>query len=114
MGPILTPLLGLLILLDAPQDVPQVSDVSAGPAVERAFDADGDGVADGNDRCPGTPAGFPVLSNGCARDVDEDGVADGIDDCPATLFDALGIDGHGCSTRQRKKGRSARLLTKLA
>jgi hypothetical protein len=31
-------------------------------------DDDGDGVADGNDVCLGTPAGEPVLANGCSPD----------------------------------------------
>ncbi len=49
-------------------------------------DADGDGVPDGLDLCPGTPAGTTVDANGCAvdppPDSDGDGVADDVDNCP--------------------------------
>ncbi len=42
-------------------------------------DEDGDGVNDMNDRCAGTPKGFPVDKNGCTADSDEDGIPDFID-----------------------------------
>ena len=48
-------------------------------------DSDGDGVVDGSDKCPGTPAGQSVDSNGCAasqRDTDGDSVKDDVDKCP--------------------------------
>jgi outer membrane protein OmpA-like peptidoglycan-associated protein len=45
-------------------------------------DADGDGVADKNDKCPGTPAGVAVDKTGCPLDKDIDGVADYKDECP--------------------------------
>lgn len=47
-------------------------------------DSDGDGVIDDNDRCPGTPEGMAVDSNGCPPDSDADGVADVNDQCPYT------------------------------
>ena len=49
-------------------------------------DADNDGVPDGSDLCPGTPAGEAVDANGCSasqRDSDGDGVNDAEDNCPA-------------------------------
>lgn len=52
--------------------------------VKRLKDSDGDGVHDGIDQCPGTPAGVPVDSVGCPLDSDGDGVHDGIDECPGT------------------------------
>jgi OOP family OmpA-OmpF porin len=52
-------------------------------AVEKpALDTDGDGVVDSLDKCPKTPAGVAVDSNGCALDSDRDGVADHKDQCP--------------------------------
>lgn len=91
--PILAPALSLLMLL-APV-------MPAGP------DADGDGVADAADHCPGTMPGYPVATDGCAADGDADGVADGGDRCPDTLplkpGDEVGDD--GCSVRDRKSER---------
>ena len=45
-------------------------------------DADNDGVADRNDKCPNTPAGIAVDKTGCPLDRDMDGVADYLDACP--------------------------------
>ncbi len=60
-------------------------------------DADGDGVTDRKDRCPGTPAGAVVDKSGCPIDTDADGVPDGIDACPKTPPMAAGfIDIYGC------------------
>ncbi|MDR0712976.1 MAG: DUF6089 family protein [Bacteroidales bacterium] len=42
-------------------------------------DEDNDGIFDGWDECPGTPAGVPVDSLGCAFDKDNDGVPDYLD-----------------------------------
>ena len=58
-------------------------------------DADGDGVADRRDACPGTPAGALVGANGCPLDSDRDGVADGIDRCPGTASN-VPVDQNGC------------------
>src|SRR6266566_4007377 len=58
-------------------------------------DADLDGVADKNDKCPGTPAGAAVDAQGCPRDSDRDGVYDGIDACPNTPAGAT-VDHSGC------------------
>lgn len=45
-------------------------------------DADNDGIADRNDKCPNTPAGVAVDKNGCPLDRDNDAVADFEDACP--------------------------------
>jgi hypothetical protein len=61
-------------------------------------DADGDGVSDEADRCPGTPAGETVDANGCTAnqvDSDEDGVMDSDDDCPDTPA-GTEVDSRGC------------------
>src|SRR5256712_12855409 len=58
-------------------------------------DADLDGVADKNDKCPGTPAGAAVDPQGCPRDSDRDGVYDGLDACPNTVQGAE-VDARGC------------------
>lgn len=58
-------------------------------------DSDGDGVADANDRCPGTPPGTAVDGFGCERDSDGDGVADGADRCPNTPA-GVAVDADGC------------------
>ncbi|MBL0342309.1 MAG: OmpA family protein [Bacteroidetes bacterium] len=50
-------------------------------------DADKDGIADRNDKCPDTPPGIGVDKNGCPLDKDKDGIADYVDECP----DAAGI-----------------------
>jgi OOP family OmpA-OmpF porin len=49
------------------------------------LDSDGDGVVDGLDKCPGTPAGRKVNADGCEIDTDGDGLVDGVDKCP-TVF----------------------------
>jgi hypothetical protein len=50
-------------------------------------DTDADGVTDADDRCPGTPAGTAVNTQGCSTaqitDTDGDGTVDAQDGCPA-------------------------------
>jgi OOP family OmpA-OmpF porin len=58
-------------------------------------DADGDGVADAKDTCPGTPAGAIVDMNGCPKDSDGDGVPDGLDRCDGTPR-GVKVDAKGC------------------
>ena len=60
-------------------------------------DADGDGVPDVDDKCPGTPPGRPVDEQGCEfpPDADGDGVEDGRDNCPDTP-DGVAVDDRGC------------------
>jgi len=65
------------------------------PSAEpRSLDGDGDGVSDGDDRCPNTSQAALVDHYGCA-DSDGDGVIDPIDRCPNT---PLGneVDSNGC------------------
>jgi len=58
-------------------------------------DADGDGVADDMDKCPGTPKGVKVDAMGCPLDSDGDGVLDSADRCPGTPKGA-NVDATGC------------------
>jgi OOP family OmpA-OmpF porin len=58
-------------------------------------DSDGDGVPDSRDKCPGTPAGVKVDSNGCPLDSDGDGVPDYLDKCPGTPA-GVAVDSNGC------------------
>jgi len=61
-------------------------------------DADQDGVADGSDLCPCTPAGETVDADGCSasqRDSDGDGVSDALDLCPGTPA-GTSVDADGC------------------
>ena len=55
-------------------------------------DADGDGVPDDLDQCPGTPEGVPVDESGCAVDTDHDGIADYLDRC----YQLPGVKPDGC------------------
>jgi OOP family OmpA-OmpF porin len=71
------------------------------PAVAR--DSDGDGVIDGIDQCPDTPAGARVDAKGCPMDSDNDGVFDGIDQCPGTPAGAR-VDAKGCPTDSDNDG----------
>ncbi|MBN2197165.1 MAG: OmpA family protein [Polyangiaceae bacterium] len=55
------------------------------PTVEDARDRDGDGIVDGEDRCPARPAGRtpdPARPGCPARDADGDGIVDLEDACP--------------------------------
>ena len=69
-----------------------LGDVSAPPPP----DTDGDGVADPNDRCPNSPPGVTVGSDGCEIDSDGDGVADSKDQCPDTPRGAS-VNANGCA-----------------
>lgn len=70
------------------------------PAEESGFfwpdDQDRDGVSDSNDKCPFTPEGVAVDSDGCALDNDGDGVPDYLDKCPETPLGSV-VDTDGCS-----------------
>lgn len=50
--------------------------------LEEKKDADNDGVADRNDKCPNTPTGVTVDKSGCPLDKDNDGIDDYKDECP--------------------------------
>jgi OOP family OmpA-OmpF porin len=60
-------------------------------------DLDGDGVLDRSDKCPDTPKGVKVDSNGCPPDADSDGdgVPDRSDKCPDTPK-GVKVDSNGC------------------
>jgi len=58
-------------------------------------DADGDGIDDSIDQCPGTPSGNTVAANGCI-DSDGDGVDNTLDQCPSTA-PGIPVDAVGCS-----------------
>jgi OOP family OmpA-OmpF porin len=59
------------------------------------MDSDGDGVCDGKDQCPNTPAGCTVDDKGCPVDSDGDGVCDGLDQCANTQAGCR-VDEKGC------------------
>lgn len=75
--------------------IPECGGRAAEPAALAAGDADGDGVVDAEDRCPGTPKGARVDARGCPVDSDGDGVYDGLDACPGTPRGAR-VDARGC------------------
>lgn len=58
-------------------------------------DADGDGVPDRLDKCPNTPPGVTVYSDGCPTDLDRDGVPDYLDKCPGTPA-GVSVNSDGC------------------
>lgn len=63
-------------------------------------DSDNDGVVDGLDHCPETPAGTIVNDKGCEEpvmfvDTDGDGVSDALDNCPGTPLN-VEVDVRGC------------------
>ena len=66
-------------------------------------DSDRDGVSDGKDQCPGTPAGTAVDTKGCTVqgvvDSDGDGVLDEVDACPESPV-GMQIDATGCLISQ--------------
>jgi len=62
---------------------------------QKCLDSDGDGVTDNKDKCPGTPAGVAVDSDGCSLDSDGDGVTDDKDKCPGTPS-GVSVDARGC------------------
>jgi OOP family OmpA-OmpF porin len=66
-------------------------------AVIAEKDTDGDGIYDGLDKCPDTPAGSTVGIDGCPviMDADQDGVIDAQDLCPNTPLGEK-VDKNGC------------------
>lgn len=77
-------------------------------------DSDRDGVADGQDQCPGTPGGTAVDARGCttgaATDSDGDGVLDPVDACPGTTVGMV-VDATGCLVEQTVTLRSVNFQT---
>jgi hypothetical protein len=58
-------------------------------------DDDGDGVLNGSDDCPETPAGVEVDTMGCPLDLDLDGVPDYLDledSRPGAMVDSVGVE----------------------
>lgn len=89
--------LGLHFAFGGKSTSPETAIKAAPLVVPVAFiDSDGDGVADANDQCPGTPAGVQVDAKGCALDDDQDGVPNYLDACPDTAAGKK-VDARGCS-----------------
>ena len=79
-----------------PQPAPKATSQPAPKAAPAApMDGDKDGVVDALDRCPTTPAGRKVDTNGCELDGDGDGVVDTLDRCPTTPAGRK-VDANGC------------------
>src|SRR5437867_3696792 len=88
---------------------PKYSDKNATPATKATCpnaagcppdsDSDKDGVPDGLDKCPDTPAGAHVDGVGCPTDADQDGVPDGVDRCPNTP-PGTRVDTTGCPLKE--------------
>jgi OOP family OmpA-OmpF porin len=78
---------------------PVVAAVAAAPVVAAVVekDSDGDGVLDSADKCPDTPAGTVVDTQGCklVLDDDKDGVVNEKDLCPNTPMGEK-VDSNGC------------------
>jgi adhesin transport system outer membrane protein len=72
------------------------------------IDSDGDGILDGNDQCPGTPAGVAVDREGCPLDGDVDTVPDYRDKCPDTPLGEM-VDDNGCPKMKPKATKSAKV-----
>lgn len=72
---------------------PVITDVSE-PAI---IDADGDKIADNDDRCADTPVGRAVDEYGCQPDLDSDGVVMALDRCLDTPA-GTAVDRWGCAT----------------
>lgn len=68
-----------------------------GAGTPKWVDSDGDGVADGVDKCPNTPAGAKVDAYGCELDSDGDGVKDSMDECPNTPA-GVAVNARGCAS----------------
>ncbi len=68
------------------EKAPEPVKMAAVPVPQAPVDTDGDGVIDSLDKCPNSPKGSVVDSNGCPPviDTDGDGVADALDKCPDT------------------------------
>jgi OOP family OmpA-OmpF porin len=76
------------------------------------LDSDGDGVKNSKDQCPGTPSGVAVDANGCPNDSDGDGVSDDMDECPGTPA-GQPVDAKGCELDDDGDGVVNRLVLNL-
>jgi outer membrane protein OmpA-like peptidoglycan-associated protein len=67
-------------------------------------DADGDGVSNDLDKCPGTARGSEIDADGCPKiafvDTDKDGIADIDDQCPGTPAGAK-VNAFGCAQTEK-------------
>ncbi|MEW5771410.1 MAG: OmpA family protein [Pseudomonadota bacterium] len=79
----------------APVEAAKPAPAPAPVPASKPVDSDGDGVVDGLDKCPGTPAGAKVNADGCELDGDRDGVVDRLDQCPTTPAGRK-VDAKGC------------------
>ncbi len=77
------------------QEEPEEIVVATAVVVVAALDSDGDGIIDERDRCPNTPEGVAVDSDGCCLDDDNDGVPNYKDKCPTTPA-GVAVDEKGC------------------
>lgn len=89
------------LVKDGHGDCVLVADGKKGPLeacgdVVKMPDADNDGIADVNDKCPATGAGLKVDATGCEIDSDSDGIADSKDSCPDTTSGTR-VDAKGCA-----------------
>ena len=82
-------------ILDTPCAGVLAAPVAAAPVKAVDGDGDGDGVANVTDKCPTTPAGRKVNSEGCELDGDGDGVVDALDKCPTTPAGRT-VNAEGC------------------
>lgn len=73
-----------------PAAKPQTVSVVVAP-----MDSDKDGVFNDKDKCPNSPAGYPVDAKGCNIDSDHDGVLDPEDKCPDTPA-GFSVNSEGC------------------
>ncbi len=98
-------LAGLQYNFGLPQvEAPVVQSEPAKPqVVVPPVDTDGDGVVDANDRCPNTPAGWEVGTDGCPLDSDKDKVPNSIDACPNTPL-GQPVGANGCPMDDDKDG----------
>lgn len=80
-----------------PAPAPEPVKVVAAPVIVPVppADSDRDGVIDSLDKCPGTPVGVAVDTDGCPVDTDKDRVADYLDKCPGTPA-GVNVDTKGC------------------
>ncbi len=69
-------------------------------AVNVTKDRDNDGVPDGQDKCPATPAKTVVDDTGCEVDRDGDGLVDRLDLCPDSIPGA-NVDELGCEASEK-------------
>jgi len=65
------------------------------PKPAAPLDSDNDGVPNGQDQCPASPAGSAVNAVGCPLDSDKDGVIDAEDQCADTPANTS-VDAKGC------------------